>query len=82
MRDHHRPAGPARDGAGTSCGAASTRRRPAATRPRRRATARAAGSRHPHGAAGFSTPGRLAGASARHEPPDAGASAVPGRDPA
>jgi len=80
MRDHYRPAGPARDGVGASRGAASTRR-PAGQRLRR-ATARGAGSRHPHGAAGFSTSGRLAGASARHEPPDAGARMVPGRDPA
>ena len=82
MRDHHRPAGPARHGVGTWCGAAPTRRRPAGLRPRRSATAHVAGSRHPRGAAGFSTSGRLAGAAARHEPPDAGARAVPGRDPA
>lgn len=82
MRDHHWPAGPARDGVGTSCGAAATRRRPAGQRLPRRATARVGGSRHPHGAAGFSTSRRLAGAAARHEPPDAGARAVPGRDPA
>jgi len=82
MRDHHRPAGPARDGAGASCVAASIHRRPAGQRPRRRATARAGGSRHPHGDAGFSTSGRQAGAPARHEPPDAGARAATGRDPA